>query len=795
MTKPEQSKRNVLIVEDDPFMQSLYRMVLEREGFTILTAEDGLATIEMLPRMSVDLIVLDLMLPKISGLEVLEAIRADSRHNSVPVIILSNAYLPGVARMAAKAGATEGLLKSEFSPKRLVKLINQLLTPSTLPSNPTAEPRNSWISGLMGKKTETPAMIPSQTPIALTVDERAVASEVHAELMKTWPTDIWLIRQDSLKYQKTAGTQESEELLKRIYSKLRLFSARATMAGCGKVSQLCIAFEAMLFEHGFNLKRSEFPSLFQTMAQAMDCLEYLFKSGRTMTTQAPRKNRILLVDDDAVCNTANSMVLARANFDTVCASDGASALALLEAGAFDLILLDVNMPGLNGFQVCSKIRELPQYKQIPVIFVSLYNDFQSRTQSVLCGSNGFISKPISPIELIVKALVFLFRTQNKEAYRDEPLAIATAVEGLGAKSVTMGALAEAPKSMASEPQLPAPQASVGGGIDAVSEPRSAQPDRLARIGPEAAELAKPQSELEPALTQRSPVQEPVAGERAQPTPQVETELKVPQLEPIKPAILAKELEPTQSALSEVQRQLDRAKAQVQSLTESLSTESGRRANAERQAAELAARRTQLEAKLAQGSQVQEQLETQLAGEQQRIQAVTLELDGFRSRASADSLRQQRLFELLNLSELARVQLGTELRTARELASSLRTTMRALKHELQQRRGAPERLGIQLQVEGVKRRRCETRVESTPTPLDEGGSQADRQCVPEPNGRGGQSEEANGNRNLPVEIAQPNTSVASQAEASKHSRSQVPEVQGLPSWSAKAPALTELARVS
>ncbi len=120
---------NILLVDDDPFLQSLYRKTLEREGYVLLTANDGLAAVEKLSELAPDLIVLDLMLPKLDGLQVLEAIRANKLHKDLPVLIVSNAYLPQVAQKAMKAGATrnESILKSECSPKRLVKMIRDIL--------------------------------------------------------------------------------------------------------------------------------------------------------------------------------------------------------------------------------------------------------------------------------------------------------------------------------------------------------------------------------------------------------------------------------------------------------------------------------------------------------------------------------------------------------------------------------------------------------------------------------------------------------------------------------------------
>src|SRR6266849_714648 len=117
---------------------------------------------------------------------------------------------------------------------------------------------------------------------------------------------------------------------------------------------------------------------------------------------------------------ANEVALQRANYDTVIDTCGSSALMLLKEEPFDLILLDINMPGMNGIEVCQKLRCLPHHKNTPVIFVTLHSDFQNRAQSLLSGGDDLISKPISPIELIVKATVFLFSTSKLQTSKDRP---------------------------------------------------------------------------------------------------------------------------------------------------------------------------------------------------------------------------------------------------------------------------------------------------------------------------------------------------------------------------------------
>ena len=82
---------------------------------------------------------------------------------------------------------------------------------------------------------------------------------------------------------------------------------------------------------------------------------------------------------------------------------------MLAEQKFDLVFLDVDMPGMNGFELCTKLRTLPAHKKTPVVFVTSLNDFESRANSTMSGGNDFIAKPFLFIELAVKALVYVLR--------------------------------------------------------------------------------------------------------------------------------------------------------------------------------------------------------------------------------------------------------------------------------------------------------------------------------------------------------------------------------------------------
>src|SRR5215831_11513854 len=112
--------KTVFLVDDDSSAVDLYSDRLQQAGFRTASAFDAKQAFEALPNLSADLIILDLMLPKRSGFEVLEAIRSDSRHKHTPVLVLSNAYLPDMAQRALRAGGNKALRKSECTSSELI---------------------------------------------------------------------------------------------------------------------------------------------------------------------------------------------------------------------------------------------------------------------------------------------------------------------------------------------------------------------------------------------------------------------------------------------------------------------------------------------------------------------------------------------------------------------------------------------------------------------------------------------------------------------------------------------------
>lgn len=116
----------ILVVDDEPHIRRVLSAVLEGRGYQVTMASDGTEGLHELGVLGADLVILDLMMPGASGLEILSKIRSDPRRPDLPVIILT-AKGQDTDRDAALAGGANDFLTKPFSPKKLLARIEEIL--------------------------------------------------------------------------------------------------------------------------------------------------------------------------------------------------------------------------------------------------------------------------------------------------------------------------------------------------------------------------------------------------------------------------------------------------------------------------------------------------------------------------------------------------------------------------------------------------------------------------------------------------------------------------------------------
>jgi two-component system, OmpR family, alkaline phosphatase synthesis response regulator PhoP len=131
--------------------------------------------------------------------------------------------------------------------------------------------------------------------------------------------------------------------------------------------------------------------------------------------------RILIVDDESAIRLVCQLNLDSAGFQTLEASDGETALALARTELPDLILLDVMLPGIDGWEVAAELAGSPETREIPILFLSARSDRSDEERGHEVGGLGYITKPFDPNELIdrVREVLERARRGEREALRME----------------------------------------------------------------------------------------------------------------------------------------------------------------------------------------------------------------------------------------------------------------------------------------------------------------------------------------------------------------------------------------
>jgi CheY-like chemotaxis protein len=119
--------RRILLVEDDRFLRKAAETTLKQQGYTVITAADGEEALRVARSAPLDLVLLDVIMPKLNGFQVLDALKKDPTTAHIPVIILSNLGQDRDVQQAMEAGATAYFIKADLSLQALVQRVEEAL--------------------------------------------------------------------------------------------------------------------------------------------------------------------------------------------------------------------------------------------------------------------------------------------------------------------------------------------------------------------------------------------------------------------------------------------------------------------------------------------------------------------------------------------------------------------------------------------------------------------------------------------------------------------------------------------
>ena len=405
-------KKKILIIEDDQIVANIYRNKFSVEGYDVEIALDGEVGAELINSYHPDAVILDLVLPKLTGVELMKRVRAQPDTEKLPIIVFSNTYLTNMVQDAWKAGATKCLSKANCTPRQVLDAIRSVTGGNGAAPTATA---TSPGPGTPADPSPRPA-----APVVVKPDKAGAEAdaefqgELRKSFVETLPDTLTTLRTLLKHLAKAVDEPGRVRQLQELYRRVHAVTGNASIAGLPQIAQMADALEALLKEL-YEKPKNYNASTLRTVATAVDFLGQLFEHGTAPDQQDVPPPRILVVDDEAISRRAVTYALEKAKLKSVSVEDPNLALKQLTEGSFDLIFLDVDMPGMTGFELCTKLRALPRYKKTPVVFVTSLTDFESRASSTISGGNDLIAKPFLFIELAVKALVYSLRGKMPSA--------------------------------------------------------------------------------------------------------------------------------------------------------------------------------------------------------------------------------------------------------------------------------------------------------------------------------------------------------------------------------------------
>jgi DNA-binding response OmpR family regulator len=380
--------KRILIVEDDSIITDVYSQKLRAEGFDVDIAVDGRTALKLFHDRRADLVLLDLLLPEVNGVELLQQIRSEFSPSELPVLVFTNAYLGGIVQQAWEAGANQVIPKVGIKCSLVVAMIKNAL------ANPP----------------------PSAMPLARAVARQEFDPAVRKHLLESSSKTLAALWRP-LKRLAAQGHRrgDSQACFRELFRVVRPLTVKAAIAGLERLTQMSSALEALLKELCDKPERLS-PSVLLTIAQVIDTLKFLFAHPCDGSASNPVTAQILVVDDDEFVRQAVNQALARVNLKAICVDNPVNALKRRTGGRFDLIFLDIEMPEASGFDLCTRFRAMPGCRDTPIIFLSVHKDHKNRVESALRGGSDYVTKPFLYTELAAKALSFVIHGPLKSSH-------------------------------------------------------------------------------------------------------------------------------------------------------------------------------------------------------------------------------------------------------------------------------------------------------------------------------------------------------------------------------------------
>lgn len=357
------SPRQLLVVES-PAIAGFYQARLHAAGFDVVVAYDTQSALAAYRHQRPKIICLDPVLPGSDAADFIRAVRATDDVRAMPICLLPHSDNLLTEAMI-KAGANRALSRTDRPLETLTAMSVAFcqMQPSGLRPSPVGT--EHWIDAARTYLME-------------------IRNGIHGAIRGANDTETWSIL--------TRHSHVLTELL--------------TLAEQPGLSQLAASAELLMMDLRAMPEQLN-PSMGMTLGQTVDFLASCLDGVGQAQIPNPNGTRVLVVEDDDCARQMISASIQTAGLNLDVVETPKACLSAVEQSHYDLVFLDVGLPEMNGFELCSRVRSTPGHDAVPIVFLTGMTSFHNRAQSSLSGGNDFISKPFHPLELGLKALLWV----------------------------------------------------------------------------------------------------------------------------------------------------------------------------------------------------------------------------------------------------------------------------------------------------------------------------------------------------------------------------------------------------
>jgi len=420
------ANKKVLIVEDNALNMKLVRSLLQMRKYRIFEAENAEKGLQLMRDHKPDLVLMDIQLPGMDGLKATQIIKNDDNLKNTPVVALTSYAMQGDEKKAISAGCS-GYITKPIDTKSFLDYIQKFLKRDSQGQKSEKTDRPTDSTGAKAKilivddEPKNVKLLAAQLPvnefIVLTAHGGAEAlQKIDDQCPDLILLDIMMPDIDGYEVTRRIKTNpDTREIPVILVTALdgRDDKAKGLEVGAEEFITKPVNKAELQTRINSMLRLSQYR---EQLKLRVESEQNFTSSQRQSVTDKKQKDlpRILLVEDNEKDIKVIKYFLHDKPYELIVCRDGEEAVALVRKGKIDLILLDIMLPGMDGFDIFRILKESEETRHIQVVFITSLTDLESKIKGVQMGADDYLIKPIDKRELAARIKVLV----QKKAYLD-----------------------------------------------------------------------------------------------------------------------------------------------------------------------------------------------------------------------------------------------------------------------------------------------------------------------------------------------------------------------------------------